>query len=243
LASHLAVLEFYLKEAWRGWPGMALYLGYTLMVYVVLFSLWGSLEAPPWVPGYLWAAEALYMGVPRFWSQLHQEARMGELALRLALPYPFVLLRFQRYLATALLQVPWVIAVGGAVIWALGLPASLSLWSLPALTLGLILNFLLELTFALLTFRSTSPMTLGVLLEMLRLLGGAVVLPLEFWPGSGALLLLQPLAATFYLPARVAAGGEPVWLLVTLGWILVFLGLLARLFPRALAALSERGEV
>jgi ABC-type uncharacterized transport system permease subunit len=165
------------------------------------------------------------------------------LALRLALPYPFVLLRFQRYLATALLQVPWVIAVGGAVIWALGLPASLSLWSLPALTLGLILNFLLELTFALLTFRSTSPITLGVLLEMLRLLGGAVVLPLEFWPGSGALLLLQPLAATFYLPARVAAGGEPVWLLVTLGWILVFLGLLARLFPRALAALSERGEV
>jgi hypothetical protein len=70
-----------------------------------------------------------------------------------------------------------------------------------------------------------------------------VVLPLEFWPGSGALLLLQPLAATFYPPARVAAGGEPVWLLVTLGWILVFLGLLARLFPRALAALSERGEV
>jgi len=45
------------------------------------------------------------------------------------------------------------------------------------------------------------------------------------------------------LPALVAAGGKPVWLLVTLGWILVFLGLLARLFPRALAALSEMGEV
>ncbi|ETN87667.1 hypothetical protein HRbin38_00162 [bacterium HR38] len=242
MASHLAVLGFHLKEAWRGWPGMALYLGYTLIVYVVLFSLWGSLEAPPWVLGYLWAAEALYMGIPRFWGQLHQEAQRGELGLRLALPYPFVFLRFQRYLATALLQIPLVAAVGGAVIGALGLSASLSLWSLPALALGLILNFLLELTFALLTFRSTSPMALGVLLEMLRLLGGAVVLPLEFWPEGGA-LLLQPLAATFYLPARVAAGGEPVWLLVSLCWILVFLGLLARLFPRALAALSERGEV
>ncbi|WP_460171908.1 ABC transporter permease [Thermus sp. FJN-A] len=168
---------------------------------------------------------------------------MGDLALRLALPYPFAVLRFQRYLATALFQVPLVAAIGGMVIWALGTPFTLTLWSLPALALSLILNFLLELTFALLTFRATSPMALGVLLEMLRLLGGAVVLPLEFWPAERDLLLLQPLAATFYLPARVAAGGEPAWLLVSLGWILVFIAVLVRLFPRALAALSRRGEV
>ncbi len=243
MASHLTVLGFHLREAWRGLPGTALYLVYTLIVYLVLFSLWGSLETPPWVLGYLLVAEALYMGVPRFWALLHQEARMGELALRLAIPYPFILLRFQRYLAAALFQVPLVAAMGGAVAWILGIPLSLSSWSLPALALGLSLNFLLEFAFALLTLRASSPMALGVVLEMLRLLGGAVVLPLEFWPQGGVFLLVQPLVATFYLPARVAAGGDPALLLASLGWILVFLWLLARLFPRALEALSERGEV
>lgn len=117
------------------------------------------------------------------------------------------------------------------------------LLAVPAVVLAVLLNVVLQHTFAGLSFWLGEAKSGWFLYQKLVFVLGGMLLPLEVLPASLATAATAlPFAAVAYIPGRLAAGHfEPWWLLVQAGWLLSAAAVAGLLFRAGLARMQGAG--
>lgn len=155
---------------------------------------------------YLAATETIALSLPPLTRQIDQEVRSGQLAYLLGRPCSYVLYHFAQYLGERLVRLAFNIPVAAllALIF-VGLPsislASVAAWLL-ALLLALCIEYVIYFSIGLLAFWTEETTPFFFIISRLALVLGGVLAPLEVLPPSVSIIAqVLPFSAVFYGPA------------------------------------------
>ncbi len=220
-------------------------LTYGLFVYV--FSrIWAAAYAgKAGIAGYdysmsVWyfiIAEVSVFGFGRFFWNLAEDLKSGQVAYLLAKPYGFIGYHFAQAMGQGLLDAGVIFLEGlAAGLILAGLPPNFMLWRLALVMVSLLiagcLQFFLQMSIAMTAFWVEENAAFFWIFQKLALVVGTL-LPLEFLPlWAQTAAVWTPLPSLSYAPGRIAVAASPGESLVLMGLQLAWLAaatLLSRL--------------
>lgn len=200
---------------------------------------------------YVVVTEAVMMGSPPLGRRIADEVRSGSFATSLLRPANYVLMHMASFFGEALVTVSANLVAGSLVALSLvGSPPPVTITSLTvaavAIVLGLLLNFLVTASVALLAFWVEDNEPFFWILNKFQLILGGVLIPLDFFPGLLRTVASHlPFAYTFYGPARltVAFSGAQARGIITgqLLWIAVAAVVTASIHRRGVRQVNVNG--
>lgn len=196
---------------------------------------------------YIATSEAATIALPqRLIEDIGEDIVSGGFATEMLRPTSPVLMRLATEVGQMLPRIAVCIGfglvfasvIGGAPIdgWAL-------LLALPSLLLAVTINLAAQHAFAGSSFWIHDARSAWFLYQKLVFVLGGMLLPLEVLPSSmEAVARILPFSAMAYAPARLASGHlEPELLLIQVGWLVVMVGIAARVFAAGERRMLEVG--
>jgi ABC-2 type transport system permease protein len=159
---------------------------------------------------YLVITESIITGRIRYWRNMDEEVRSGQIAYSLNKPVNYLTFHYATFLGESIVKVGANLLVGSVVAIVMVGPISVPLRAAPfvaaSMLLGLTVDYMTAAAIGLLAFWVEDTAPFGLIYNCLALILGGTLLPLELFPATlRRVAAALPMNQVVYAPARLLA--------------------------------------